>query len=53
MGDALKADLEKWGKYTLADKPEDADLAFIICVLPAYDLIRIAEPYGCDFAAVT
>jgi len=31
VGDALRAEIESWGRYMIADKPEDADLAFIIC----------------------
>jgi len=31
VGDALRAEIEEWGRYTIADKPEDADLAFYIC----------------------
>jgi hypothetical protein len=31
VGDALKAEIEEWGRYTIADKPEDADLGFTIC----------------------
>jgi hypothetical protein len=31
VGDALKWEIENWGRYTIADNPENADLMVVIC----------------------